>query len=392
MKTVFTVLKKELKVTLRDKRTLFTVILFPAILFPLLIFIGAKAQTKLADSKKDKQLKIAIINTPEDLKNKLYAGKEFVIKENYNENSGITAIQSDSLDALVVFNPDFEANISALKSEPVKIFYKSTNFLIYSRIAKDLNETNEYLLKNRIQQLNISEEALKPIVIEKIDIASKKEQIGEVVGGFLPYLFIIICFTGCMYPAIELTTGEKEKKTLETLLTVPASRFYILLGKVITMTLVGLSAALMTIFGLFISVQFFNEIPKELTDSVYDILNIKFVMLLLIMLIPLSFFFSGMLSALAISAKSFKEAQSRIQPMMIVAILPAAMALIPGIKLDWTTVWIPIFNIALVTKKIMAENLDYSIYITVVISTIIISLLAIYFSYKQFSKEKMVLG
>lgn len=392
MKTIFTVLKKELIVTFRDKRTLFTVILFPAILFPLMVIITAKVQTKLTQSKKGEQLKVAIVNTPESLKNNLYTGKEFSIKQNFTEVSGINAIQKDSLDALIVFNPSFDKSISTLNSENVKVFYKSTNLLIYNRVVKDLNKANESLLKERITQLNISEATLKPIEISKIDIASKKEQIGEIVGGFLPYLFIIICFTGCMYPAIELTTGEKEKKTLETLLTVPASRFYVLLGKVITMTLVGLAAALMTIFGLFISVQFFNEIPKEFVSSVYEILSVKFVLLLLLMLIPLSFFFSGMLSALAVGAKSFKEAQSKIQPMMIVAFLPAGMALIPGIQLDWTTVWIPIFNIALVTKQIMSGNFDFLLYLAVVTSTVIISLISIYFSYKQFSKEKMVLG
>ena len=130
MKTIFTVLKKELTVTLRDKRTLFTVILFPAILFPLLILISSKVQTKLAQSKKDKQLKVALVNIPKSLENNLYKGKEFLIQENYNEISGISAIQKDSLDALVVFKPDFETSISALKSENVKVFYKSTNFLI----------------------------------------------------------------------------------------------------------------------------------------------------------------------------------------------------------------------------------------------------------------------
>ena len=246
-------------------------------------------------------------------------------------------------------------------------------------------------MDDRIKQLNISSETLEPLAITTVDIASAKEQIGKVVGGFIPYIFIIFCFMGCMYPALDLITGEKERGTLETLLTVPASRFKILIGKTITIALVGISAALMTILGMFVGLKFIDGIPPDFLTAINDMLDIKFILMLFAMLIPLSVFFAGLLSAVVVRASSFKEAQSYVTPMSFLVIIPAMIALMPGVELNWQTVWIPILNIALATKEIIAGTIESAHYITVVLSLILLAVLAIYFSLKQFSKETMVL-
>jgi sodium transport system permease protein len=211
------------------------------------------------------------------------------------------------------------------------------------------------------------------------------------IGGLLPYIFIMFCFTGCMYPAIDLITGEKEKGTIETLLTVPASRFKILVGKMITISLVGLSAALMTILGMVVSLKFLPDIPQDFLNSISDMLSVKFIIMLFAMLLPLSIFFAGLLSAIVIRTKSFKEAQSLVTPMVIVVIIPAVIALMPGVELNWQTVWVPILNIALATKEIIAGTIVIEQYITIVLSLTVLALGAAYISFKQFSKEGMVL-
>jgi len=242
-----------------------------------------------------------------------------------------------------------------------------------------------------VKQLNISIEALTPIVIAKVDVASRKEQIGKMLGGILPYIFIIFCFMGCMYPAIDLITGEKEKGTIETLLTVPASRFKILIGKVVTISMIGLAAASMTILGMVVSLKFLSNIPKDFLNSINDILSLKFMIMLFAMLLPLSVFFSGLLSAVVIRARSFKEAQSLVTPMMFVVIVPAMIALLPGVNLNWQTVWIPILNIALATKEIIAGTIVAGQYVAIVLSLTVLALAATYVSFKQFSNEGMVL-
>ncbi len=278
-----------------------------------------------------------------------------------------------------------------MKSGNINLYYKSTNLLLYNRVSEKIDALKSQILNDRVKQLNISSEAFTPIVISKIDIASPKEQISKMIGGLLPYIFIMFCFTGCMYPAIDLITGEKEKGTIETLLTVPASRFKILVGKMITISLVGLSAALMTILGMVVSLKFLPDIPQDFLNSISDMLSVKFIIMLFAMLLPLSIFFAGLLSAIVIRTKSFKEAQSLVTPMVIVVIIPAVIALMPGVELNWQTVWIPILNIALATKEIIAGTIVIEQYITIVLSLTVLALGAAYISFKQFSKEGMVL-
>lgn len=390
MKIIFTVIKKELKDTLRDKRTLISAIILPALIIPLLIFGVTKLQKSLMDKEESKKLEIALINAPEALKSQ-FEDDNFILLDKFNSETGKSAILNDSLDAVVEFDSDFLSSIAEMKSGTLNLYYKSTNLSLYNRISEKIEVLKSQIIDDRLKQMNISSEVFTPIVISKIDVASPKEQIGKTVGGFLPYIFIIFCFMGCMYPAIDLITGEKERGTIETLLTVPASRFKILIGKMITISIVGLSAAFMTILGMVLGLKLLPDIPQDFLNSINDILSIKFIIMLFAMLVPLSVFFAGLLSAIVIRAKSFKEAQSIVTPLTFVVIIPAMIALMPSVELNWQTVWIPILNIALATKEIIAGTIDLGQYIALVLSLMVLAFAISYLSFKQFSKDSMVL-
>lgn len=390
MNIISTVIKKELTDTLRDKRTLISAIILPAIIIPLMMLGVTQLQRNLMDKEENKQLKIALIGMPESLKT-YFEDDNFDLYFDIKLEDGKTEVANDSLDAVIEFLPDFQSNINEMKTGNLNLYYKSTNMMLYNRISDKINVLKNDVLIDRTKQLKISSEAFAPVNISRKDVASKKEQIGKMVGGFLPYIFILFCFLGCMYPAIELFTGEKEKGTMETLLTVPASRFKILIGKITATSIIGLSAALMTILGMFGGLKFLPDIPSDFLNSINDMLSIKFIIMLFAMLIPLSIFFSGMLSAIVIRTKSFKEAQSVVTPLTFVVIIPAIIALIPGVELNWQTVWVPILNIALATKEIMAGTIMTAQYITIVLSLIFLAIAAAYGSLKQFSNETMVL-
>jgi len=390
MNIIFTVIKKELTDTLRDKRTLISAIILPALVIPLLLFGVTKLQKNLMDKEVAKTLKIALIDAPASIRSQL-KDDTVLLLDDYDLETGKTAIQNDELDAVLEFDSDFLSKIDGMGSANLNLYYKSTNLLLYNRISEKISLLKSQILNDRIQELNISAEALTPIVISKKDIASQKEQIGKTVGGFLPYIFIIFCFLGCMYPAIDLITGEKERGTIETLLTSPASRFKILVGKMITISIVGLSAAFMTILGMVIGLKFLPDIPLDFLNSINDILSTKFIVMLFGMLFPLSIFFAGLLSAIVIRAKSFKEAQSIVTPLNFVVIIPAMVALMPSVELNWQTVWVPILNIALATKEIIAGSIQISQYAVIVLSLTLMAFAMCFFSFKQFSRDDMVL-
>ena len=390
MKTILTVIKKELLDTLRDKRTLISAILLPMILFPVLMFGITKMQHSLIKKEQTKDIKIALFQAPENFEN-YFKEDNIEIVADLDLEAAKAAISNDSLDAVLEFEPSFQQKVNQMKTGTINLNYKTTEMMLFNRISEKVEAYKATVLQDRVKQLNITSEAINPVVIQKTDMASSKERLGKMFGGILPYMFIIMCFFGCMYPALDLITGEKEKGTIETLLTVPASRYNILLGKVLTIALVGLFSALMIIFGLFISLKLFPDIPAEFLTAINGVASMKFILMMFAMLIPLSIFFAGILSALVIRANSFKEAQSIVTPLSFVVLIPAMMAMLPGIELNWKTVWIPILNIALATKEIIAETIQMEHFIVIVISLVIIALLSVFFSHKQFSKESMVL-
>jgi sodium transport system permease protein len=390
MNTILTVFKKEMLDTLRDKRTLLTAIVGPALLMPILLYGMTKLTSSIMEKEENKKLKVAILDAPPDFALALDTAK-FEIIPDVTIEFGREQITADSLDAMIGFHNRYAANIEEMKSGKVNMWYKSTNLLVKDRLTQVIDDYEEKILNNRISELSLTKDAIDPINLIRYDIAPKNEQIGQMVGGFLPYIFIIFCFMGCMYPALDLITGEKERGTIETLLTVPASKFNILMGKVLTIALVGLSAALMTILGLIVAVKFLPDLPPDILEAMSNIIGVKFVLMLFAMLIPMAIFFGGVISAMVVRAKSFKEAQSIVTPASFLVIIPAVVALLPGIKLDWSTVFIPILNVALATKEIVAGTIQPVHYIVVVVSLIILAIIAVAISYRQFSKESMIL-
>jgi sodium transport system permease protein len=217
--------------------------------------------------------------------------------------------------------------------------------------------------------------------------------IGKMAGGFLPYIFIAFGFIGCMYPAIDLFTGEKERGTIETLLTTPVARWKILIGKMLVVVSSGMLAASCSLIGLFISIEYLDlGAEKEIMEVIHGMLNLPFILSLLALLFPMVIFFAGVMIPIAIYAKSFKEAQSIITPLNIVMVLPAMIGFFPGIELNLNTAFIPVINVVLATKELIAGTLSFGYFLSVFSVMLLIAGLAVLLSYRQFGKESNILS
>ena len=217
--------------------------------------------------------------------------------------------------------------------------------------------------------------------------------IGEFGGAILPYLFIAFGFIGCMYPAIDLFTGEKERGTIETLLTAPVQRWKILIGKMLVVILSGLTASSFALIGLWISIEFLDIVKDpSILAIIHDILSPFFLMGMFGLLIPLTVFFAGVMVPIAIYAKSFKEAQSIITPLNIVMVLPAMVGFFPGIGLDFVTACVPVVNVVLASKELIAGTLDWGYYLVSFCVMVIIASIAVLISFRQFGKEGNIIN
>jgi sodium transport system permease protein len=244
----------------------------------------------------------------------------------------------------------------------------------------------------RLQNLGLRPEQIRPLVVNTVNCASDKKMVGQLAGGILPYIFIAFGFIGCMYPAIDLFTGEKERGTIETLLTVPVLRWKILIGKMMVVVCSGMLAASCALMGLFISIEFLDLADnKELLEVIHSILTPYFILSMFALLLPLVIFFAGLMIPIAIYAKSFKEAQSIITPLNIIVVLPSMIGFFPGISLDFTTVCIPVINVVLATKALIAGTLTWPYFLCVFGIMCTLAAMAIAISHKQFGKERNLL-
>lgn len=218
----------------------------------------------------------------------------------------------------------------------------------------------------RLRELGVETPAqraalLDPILIEERGTAPMREVVGTPVGGVLPYLFIIFCFMGALYPAIDLGAGEKERGTLETLLLAPIPRSQIVLGKFLIIFTTGVTAAIVTITSLGVWIYMRLGDLRGAVAELFGSITVLDLTLIAAALIPIAAMFASILLAVSIYAKSFKEAQSYAVPFNILIVVPAMFAMLPGMELNWGTALIPVTNIALAIRELISGTIDYAI-------------------------------
>ncbi len=392
MRDLLLIIKKELKELLRDKKTIINSIVLPTLLIPILMFGGIKVSQMIQKSNQQKKVKIGLVNAPEDFKNLAETDTLNQISEYSVTDDFKALIEEETIQTAIVFPADWKRHMDSLSTAEVSIHRNGTKDNVNGRVSKLMDVYTTQLKEKRIAFLNIPTEKMTPLVQQYVEVGEQKELIGKRIGGFIPYIFILTMWGGCLLAAIDLVTGEKERKTIETTLSLPISKFSVLMGKAIVASLLGFIPALLNLTGLIIGLNFIDDIPDTFKIALTEMLSPQSIIMILLLLIPFSLFLAGLIISLVAGATSFKEAQSKASPIIILIIIPLVMALMPGIEFTWSTVFIPVLNIGLGVKEIMAGTINIGMYAAMLISLLVFAVLAIYFSYKKFSDENAILS
>ncbi len=392
MKNILIILKKELKDTLRDRKTIIMMVLVPLLLVPMLILGINLVMSSQSDKAETKIITIGISGgefAPE-LYHKLLTNDKIKIDDSIKSDSLAFYVKNETIDGALIIENDFQQKINADDQSVIQLLYKGTDAFeaVYNRISTIIEEVDSTIVAERLVRLNLDKNLFDAIAIDKVDLSSIQEIIGKIGGGFLPYIFIIFGFMGAMYPGIDLGAGEKERGTLETLLSTPADRYEIVVGKFLMVMLASIMTATIAMLGVYIGVQSYPEIPEEYLSIISEMFSIKMLLMILSLVIPISAFFAGLILSLSIYAKSFKEAQSMISPFNIIIIFPALLGTLPGIELNFTTALIPILNVSLATKDVLAGTIDPLLLAEVYVSLFIYASISLLFCVKWFKREE----
>lgn len=392
---------KELTELMRDKKTLIFVILLPIFIFPVIFGVMGLVLSSTTSKAMQEEHRYVIINAEQapQFSDAMFYHKNFkqITTDKTSEAELIAAIRNDELDVAIIIPADFSAKREAAEQAQWQIIYnQSSQFdFMYRYFTEMLSTYNEQLQRETLTQLNVDPQKLaaiiKPVDVQKVDTADKRENIGEKFGAVIAYILIPLCLLGASYPAIDMGAGEKERGTLETLLICPISRISIVLGKFLTVLTTGLVGALITVgsFGIWGAI-IGSFAGMAVVQEAMSAIAVTELILIFSLLLPISAVFAALLLAISIYARTFKEAQNYISPLSILIFLPLVAAMMPGVELNAKTALVPVMNVALAIKELIKGTADYMMLALIFGSTLVLAAVAIGFCVHWFQQEKVL--
>ncbi len=397
--TVQTIFKKEMTDTLRDRRTLIFMLAVPLAAIPLLLMVISNLMTGQIEKEMERTSMVLVQGMeflPDDLRGDLNGAESFTIESDTDSdlNVMIERVRSGDIDALMVVPKSFDKAIALESPTEIEIFYDEAEIrsdFAVDRLDSILASFRKATISARLRKHEISEDVIKPFDITSRNVASMKKVAGETIGAMLPYLIIIMCFMGAMYPAIDLAAGEKERGTLETLLVSPASRGEFVVGKYLVILSTGTVAALLSMVSLTFSLNYMASGIMKFTGEILSIdFDLTTVILVFMIVLPLAGIFSAILLSVSIFARSFKEAQSYITALNMFIILPAFVSLLPGVELDYKIALIPVVNVSMIIKEAVSGSVQWNYVIATFVSTNVLAAALLYFAKKWFERESVL--
>jgi sodium transport system permease protein len=400
---MFEVYKKELKELLRDKKTLMFVVALPVLIFPIIFAVMAFISSQAALEADQKVNTYVIINgeyAPE-FTNKVFYHKSFELykgSKTFNTIEELKAgVTAGDIDMGIYLPSNAEDTLDSGEQSKWEVVFndaKSINFL-FDRVKELAQEYSDVLQAEKLKSFGVKESThkaiLNPIEVVKVDTADKRENLGEKIGGFLPYLLIPLVLMGATYPAIDLGAGEKERGTLETLLLTPITRTELVLGKFITLLTTSIASTTITVvsMGCWVAVALaFADL--DFIKTAFSTLAVTDLLMIFVLLLPLAAIFSSLALAISIYARTFKEAQNYMAPLSMGVFFPIIISIMPNMELTAKTAFIPVTNVALAIKDIIKGTVDYTFVGLIFLATALIAGALLAFCVKWFNREDVL--
>ncbi len=395
---VRTIMLKELLDTFRDRRTLVAMIGVPIVLYPA-IFIVATQAALLQQSRMNDMVSRVAVRGPgaEIVASWLADPKQF---ERVDGAADDASLNNGTLDAIVEAPGDVASTLAANGRAELVIRYDTAeprSREARERLFDTFEKTRDRLVAERVARAGLAETFTKPLSVKEENVAPPAKSTGSILGTVLPLIMVVMLGVGAFYPAVDLTAGEKERGTFETLLSTPATKLEIVTGKFLTVFSLSMLTGALNLASMLATLWFqltqvFNANPGSELGQVVIKVPPEAALTILAILVPLAFFISALMMTVALLARSFREAQNYVSPFFIAIVLPATVVAIPSVSLDGVTQFIPITNVALLFRDLLIGKDSADLAFIVFISTAIYALLALLLAAWMFQREDVVLS
>ena len=409
-----TIYGKELVDILRDRRTLIAMIVVPIVLYPLLMLGSIQAVSYQAESMEKERLVIGVLGeTQAEMLQRLIADDATAIKheaervgpdtdeaqdlpaplDHFRLRAFITqerlkdAVRSRVIQLGVVFEtevrtgeidwtssiqllPDYEDMRSAFAADQLNEMFE--------RIGTRINMA-------RKEGLGLPETFDKPFEITITDLSTPS----SILGQILPLILILMTITGAIYPAIDLTAGERERGTLESLMVSPVPVIDLIVGKFLVVTTVAIMGAALNL-GSVTATVYFGGFDKIIASTGGGI-PIATMIFILLCLIPFAVLMSAIMIAVCSFARTFKEAQNYVTPVILAVLIPGGIAALPATRLEGIMLVMPVGNMVLLARDFLLGATIPAVHIVMVLlSTTLYAGAAVALAANIFGKESVV--
>jgi sodium transport system permease protein len=388
---------KELRDSLRDRRTIISMIVVPVLAIPLLTFGLGTLTFKTVTQARQEIPHVMIIgggNSPKVL-SALHAAKNILIVPAAADFTN--QIAEKKVRAVVKLPPDFDAAIAREEKAQVEI-YEYQGEMKSGFAAENLNaffrNLSDATVQERLTRRDVPVEILKPFTIQRQNVAPPAKVTGNALGGILPYIIIMLCLTGAMYPALDITAGEKERGTMETILCCPVGRTDLVLGKFLMVLTASVGTVVLSLFSmgatfLIAKRAMADSLPREVLQAAAT-LDIGGLAGVFLMLLPVAVLLSAVLLMVGLFSRSFREAQSYCGPLMLVAIVPTVVGMLPGVEFKASLAMVPLLNVSLVCKEMMAGTWHWNYILLIFGSSCFYAVAALAVTVWMFHREEVL--
>jgi len=332
MRGVLTVFRKEFLENLRDRRTIFSALLFGPLLGPLFFVLMINLMQQQAESRDEERVEVAVAGgdlAPNLLA--LFAERGIKVKPvSLDETGARAAVIAGTHRAVVLVPADFPARLAAAQPADLRVVHDRSSDMAGSVVARVRDAVGDYgqrIAQPRLLLRGVDPTLLRPVVVQDIDVSTPKAR-AVLALGTLTFFVIFAMLTGGLYLAIDSTAGERERGSLEALLTTPLPRAHLLYGKILATTAYMVISLAVTLVALSVALQY-----TRLEDWGMSVdLSPRAVLAMALFTAPLSLAGAGLMTIVASFTRSFREAQTYLSFVLLVPTMPLALVSMLDLK------------------------------------------------------------
>ena len=376
-------LHKEILEIIRDRRALLSMLIVPLVVIPLIFLVVSVFTTSSMEKIQKARHPVALqpgIPVPGLLEAMPQAGLD-----PFESDSPRAMVETGRADLGVAWEKtdDGTVKLTAFSDQS-----SEGSGFAYHAFSGLLDSLRQDAVSKNMESLGAPAWTYKPYSLESVNVAPPSRMAAYFLGMFLGYILVLLIFTGGMYPAMDLVAGERERHTIEILLSAPVGRGTVVAAKITAVALGALVTGLANILSYGLSIIYLGMMSPETASLVsgmpFTPLSIS---LILLCILPLTLLAASLEVALSSLARSYREAQTYLTPLSLVVIFPAVASMIPGAELTLYSALVPIYNTAMTIKGVLMGDIGALSLVVSLVANAAYAAAATFIAVRAFGRE-----